>query len=58
MNYSNLNHYLVKGSKGVLYGFAGVASYFLFLNSVPVVQAVVGLSAGLQAWNWYKNRQK
>jgi len=58
MDFSNLNHYLVKGSKGFLYGYAGVASYFLLVHSEPLVQALVGLAAGITAWNWYKSRQK
>ena len=51
-----LNSYLLKLSKGFLYGFAGVASYFLLMYSSSTVQALVGLAAGIQAWNWYKNR--
>ena len=50
------NSYLLKLSKGFLYGFAGVASYFLLVYSSSTVQALVGLAVGIQAWNWYKNR--
>ena len=56
MNFDNLNGYLVKGSKGFLYGYAAVASYFLLVHSEPLVQMLVGLAVGIQAWNWYKNR--
>ena len=58
MQLKNLNEYVAKGSKAVLYAYAGVATYFLLPHSIPVVQAVVGLSACVQIWNWYKNRQK
>ncbi len=50
------NSYLLKLSKGFLYGFAGVASYFLLMYSSSTVQALVGVAAGIQVWNWYKNR--
>ena len=58
MNFDNLNGYLVKGSRGFLYGYAGIASYFLLLHTSPLVQVLVGLAAGVTAWDWYKNRQK
>jgi hypothetical protein len=56
MNFDNLNDYMVRGSKGFLYGYAGIASYFLLIYSTSVVQVLVGLAAGIQVWNWYKNR--
>ena len=53
-----LNSYLIRGSRGFLYGFAAVASWFLLMYSSSTVQALVGVAVGIQAWNWYKNRYR
>jgi hypothetical protein len=58
MNFNNLNSYLVRGSKGFLYGYGVMASYFLLIHSSSIVQLLLGVAVGVTGWDWYKNRQK
>jgi|2_EtaG_2_1085320.scaffolds.fasta_scaffold244473_2 hypothetical protein len=58
MNFDNLNTHLVKVSRGFLYGFGAIASYFLLIYSSSLVQVLVGAAAGITVWDWYKKHQK